>query len=360
MTNRELTALRLYNQYIAASTATTAYGAVKHLCAMQAQNYPGVLWSVGLRVPGAAQTDIEQAVADRTIVRSWPMRGTLHYVAAEDIKWMTTYLTPKVVSGAASRHRNLELDEAVFDKAKTVLIHELSGSKVLTRQQIFEAFERAGIRTAGQRGVHICWYWSQKGLLCCGPYIGKQPTFVLLDEWVTNSRELTREEAFAELALRYFTGHGPATMADFANWLKASLTDARAGLAAVEHKLVKETIDGETYWMGQPPSKLPTLQRAFLLPGFDEYLLGYKDRSAMLLPGHEQKIVLFANGMFRSAVVIDGVAIGVWNQIKQAKKTIIQLQPFIDLTNDDIDALQQPLAQYQHFVGSELKLTIRN
>jgi DNA glycosylase AlkZ-like len=358
MTTAEITTLRLYNQQIALPRATSVYEAVKHLGAMQAQNYPGVLWSIGLRVPGTTVTDITQAIADRSIVRSWPMRGTLHFVPAEDLKWMLAYLTPRIVRGAAGRHRNLALDDQVFNKAKDILVHELQGGKALTRQQLFSSLEQHGIATANQRGVHILWYWSQKALLCCGPHNGKQQTFVLLDGWIQNNRQLTRDEAFAELALRYFTGHGPATVADLANWLKCSLTDARSGLAAVQNKLVSEEVDGQTYWMVQPPKVMPSSPRAFLLPGFDEYLLGYKDRSAMLASEHSQKVMPFANGMFRATLVLDGQIAGVWVQTTTAKTVSVKLIPFSNLTSGDQVAIQKPLAEYGRFIGLEPKLTI--
>ena len=155
MTRLNIARMRLHNQHIANSTFDEPGNAVKWLVAVQAQDYLGALWAVGLRTKNTTEGDVEQALADRTIVRTWPMRGTLHFVAAEDIRWMLKLLTPRVISGSASRLKQLELDNATFSRSKEVFVRALQGGKQLPREQMYQVLESAHISTEGQRGIHI-------------------------------------------------------------------------------------------------------------------------------------------------------------------------------------------------------------
>lgn len=188
MTTKDINRLRLVNQKISGGKFKSPAEVVRWMGAMQAQDYPGALWGVGLRTEESTLAAVEQAIVDREIVRTWPMRGTLHFVPAENVRWMLSLLTPRIVRSAASRHRNLGLDEDIFAKSRTLFEKELQGGKILTRSEMYEMLEQAGISAVGQRGIHILWKLSQEGLLCFGPYKGKQPTFVLLDEWIPGSR----------------------------------------------------------------------------------------------------------------------------------------------------------------------------
>src|SRR5207237_2162453 len=193
--------------------------------------YPGALWAVGLRTRDATEAAIEQAIAERTIVRTWPMRGTLHFVAPEDARWMLQLLTPRVVAANARRvYQQSNLDDATFARSKDLFVDALQGGKQLPRPSLYKVLEAAGISVAGQRGLFILQRLSSEGLICFAARQGKQPTFALLDEWVPISLSKTpaRDQALAELALRYFTSHGPATVQDFAWWSGLPAADASA------------------------------------------------------------------------------------------------------------------------------------
>ena len=211
MTRNEITRLRLYNQYIFHSDIATPSDVVKRLGAMQAQDYPGALWSIGLRLPGITKTEVEAAIARREIVRTWPMRGTLHFVPAEDTRWMIELMTPRVITSAAHRVRNLELNDDIFEQARQIFTKNLQGGKVLTRSKMNALLDEAGIASKGQRGIHVMWRLSQEGLLCYGPHEGKEPTFTLLSDWVPTAKSKPRDESIALIAERYFISHGPAT-----------------------------------------------------------------------------------------------------------------------------------------------------
>ena len=215
---------------------------VGRLGACQAQDYAGGLWSVGLRMKNPSKQAVEQAIADRQIVRTWPMRGTLHFVAAEDIHWMLCVLAARATTAARGRRINqLGLTDAIVDEAETVLRTELQGGKSILRNDVAPllAAKVKGIKIDNQQTQHLMRNFGERGVICFGQHVGKQPTFVLLDEWVKPSARKTPKDPLKELALRYFTSHGPATLKDFAGWGFIAMTDARKGLELAKPELAE-------------------------------------------------------------------------------------------------------------------------
>lgn len=348
---------RLHNQHIAHHPFETPAEVVRWLGAIQAQDYLGALWTIGLRMNQATEAAIEQAVADRTIIRTWPMRGTLHFVAPEDARWMLNLLTPPVIARTAARHRQLELDEAVFARSKDLLVAALQGGKQLTREEMYAVLERGKISATGQRGYHILVQLAQEGLICWGPRSGKQQTFVLLDEWVPQSRQLDRDEALAAVATRYFTGHGPATLHDFMWWTGLKAADARTALDLAAGQLAQDSMDGKSYWMALDSPALPSPPpSAYLLPGFDEYLLGYTDRGAALAPQDAPKIHPGGNGVFSPTIVVDGRVVGSWKRTLKKRAVTIEFDPFRPFTDAEQDAIAEAAGRYGDFLGLPVAL----
>jgi hypothetical protein len=281
MTHPPIVAQRLYHQYLSRPGLAAPADVVRWFGAVQAQELPGALYAVGLRMRDATERDIEQAIADRSIVRTWPMRGTIHFVPAEDAQWMLRLLARRTNQKAASVYRRAGLTDDIFVRAGETLARTLQGGMVLTRKELYGALEAAGIATSGdQRGLHLLGYWAREGLICLGPRQGKQPTFTLLDEWIPNARQLEGDAALATLAARYFSSHGPATVYDFAWWSGLTLTEARRGMAQVEHYFQRESSAGQTYWFTAPPEPFPASPRSvYLLPQYDEFTVAYKDRA---------------------------------------------------------------------------------
>jgi hypothetical protein len=331
MTSFDIAGRRLANQSIAPVVLDAPAEVVHRLGAVQAQDYAGGLWAVGLRLKEAAQPTIEQAISDRQIVRTWPMRGTLHFVTAVDMRWLLALLTPPILARSARRHQQLELDEATFARAAALFVAALDNGRSLTRRQMVAVLEAAGISTSGQRGYHILWWAAQTGLICFGPRQGKEETFVLLDDWLPPGRILNREESLAELARRYFTGHGPATVQDFSWWSGLPAGDAREGLELVKAELVSEAINGRAYWFPAAAMPEPNAPTVHLLPPFDQYLLGYKERDAVLDPAQAAQIVP-GGGVFRPMLVVDGQVVGVWKRTIRKTKVMVELMPFVPLS----------------------------
>jgi hypothetical protein len=349
---------RLVSQHIAHPTFERPDQVVSWLGAVQAQDYAGAQWSIGLRLPDATDADIERAVADKTIVRTWPMRGTLHFVAAKDVRWMVELLTPRIVAGAAARRRQLELDDAVLAHSREVLIAALQGGNCLPREALYLVFEEAQISTARQRGLHILWELAHEGLICFGPRQGKQYTFALLDEWLPGAKRLNRDEALAEMALRYFTSHGPATVQDFMWWTGLTARDARFGLEAVKDQLVREDVDGRSYWMSASGLEVQGRQPpVHLLPGFDEYLLGYRDRSAVLDSTSRGHVVPGDNGVFNPTIVIDGRIAGTWKRSVSKGAMNIAYSPFAPLRDVQTRAIAVAAERYARFLGTSVAET---
>jgi len=321
--------------------------------AVQAQDYLGSLWAVGLRVAGALESDVEDAIAARSIVRTWPMRGTLHFVAAQDVRWMISLLTPRVIARSAGRYRELGLGEPDFRRARRVLTRALRGGRQLTRREAYDALEREGIPAAGQRGIHVLAHLAQQGLLCFGPRRGRQPTFVLLDEWVPPTRVPAREDALAALATRYFTSHGPATLHDFSWWSGLRVADAAAALDAAGPALVHEVRGGRRWWSA--PGSLAARWRppvAALLPPWDDYVVAYRDRAGALDPLARGGGVPAPLG--RSLIVIDGRVRGSWRRTLGAARVRVDLEPWDRLGAGERRAVEAGAARYARFLGKEL------
>jgi hypothetical protein len=348
---------RLHNQHVSRQSFKKPAEVVGWLGAVQAQDYLGSLWAVGLRLPQATEAELEQAIADRTIIRTWPMRSTLHLVAAGDVRWMLPLLTPRIIAGSAGRYRQLELDEVVFARCQEHFQQALEGGKQLTRPELYQVLAQAQIPTANSRGLHILGHLAQKGLICFGPRRGKQPTFTLLEEWVPPGQAWDREEALAELARRYFTSHGPATGHDFAWWSGLKLADARLGIDLAAGSLAKEVMGGQTYWFASSMPAAPgTPPKAFLLPAFDEYTVAYKDRSAILDPRFAKRLNA-GGGILNPVMVADGQVAGIWKRKLTPRAVTLSFYPFKALAANQVEAFSAAARHYGEFLNLPVELS---
>jgi hypothetical protein len=352
---------RLHNQLIASPTLTTPAAVVDRLVAIQAQDYNQALWAIGLRLPAATQAAVEQAIADKEIVRTWPMRGTLHFVTAVDIRWLLALLTPRILARSAGRHKQLELDKATFVRAETLFVSNLENGRQLTRSQMMDVLEKGAITTTGQRGYHILWWAAQMRLICFGPRQGKEDTFVLLDEWLPGSKWLDRDQSLAELTRRYFNGHGPATVQDFLWWSGLTAADARQGLEMVEAQLAQAHLDGRTYWFSPaPPPVIAAPSTAHLLPAFDQYLLGYRERDVVLNPAWATRIAPGRNGVFKPIIVIEGRVVGIWKRTLRKTKVVITVESFVPLSQSNMRDVSTAAERYGRFLQLPVELSFRN
>lgn len=346
----EVALLRLAAQRIAGPGFATAAEAVRWMTAIQAQDYNGALTSVALRTSSRSRPGVEAALDAGQVVRSWPMRGTLHLVAADDLPWMLELLTPRVVAGAGARRARLELDTTVIERGRELAVEALAGGRRLTRADLLAVWDEGGLSTAGQRGYHLLWHLAQTGTLCFGPLRDGQQQVVLVAEWIAHPRRLERDEALGELAGRYFSSHGPATLEDLVRWGHLRVADARAGLELARPRLATVDVGGVEHHMDpQTPERLDACRRdaqgVFLLPGFDELILGYRDRRCVLAPEHADRIVPGANGMFRPTVVSDGEVVGTWKHAGRGTRRRVEATPFTSFTDDVAEAIPRVYAE---------------
>lgn len=349
---RRIARLRLSSQGLSVARASSPVEAVGWMLALQGQDYPGVQWSVGLRVPGATLADVEAACDRGEIVRSWPLRGTLHLVRADDLPWLLDLTATRAIASAAARRDALGITLTEVERAREVAADALPGRTALSRAALLGAIEAGGVSIAGQRGYHLLWYLAQTGTLVLGPTDGRQQTFVRLEAWVPRPRRLERDEALGELALRFFRSHGPATVEDLVRWSGLTVRDIRRGVAVAGSTLTSIEAAERSYLIAAEAADVADQPDGVrLLPGFDEYVLGYRDRTAVLAPEFSDAIVPGGNGMFRATIVEDGEVVGTWSRTIGARRVVVEGVPFAGLSERGRAELEDAAAGYGRFVG---------
>jgi hypothetical protein len=284
------------------------------------------------------------------------MRGTLHFVPAEDARWMLTLLASRVDAGAAGRYRALELDEATFTRGARLLVRALEGGRALTRPEAYATLESGGIATAAMRGLHVLFHLSHQGLICHGPRGERQPTFVLFEEWIRKSKAPSREEALATLAVRYFSSHGPATLADFTWWSGLRVKEAQEAVELAHSRLTRETLDGVAFWSGtRSGARRPLRGAAVLLPPWDEYIVGYRHREAAVghLSNHATERLKTVGS---SLVVIDGIVRGAWKLTDRRKTARFLPDYWTKVTAAERRSVLEAARRYGRFFGLDLDL----
>lgn len=309
----DIISLRCANQRLGQNFFKTAAELIAWQGAVQAQEYHPSLWGLGLRLrPGTTKQSVVSELDSGAFVRTWLMRGTIHYAPAKDARWMVQLLGSRINKKHARYYERVGLTSNAFATGQRALISKLSGGVQATRKELYNIFEQAGIAEPSKhgRGSFILQYWAQEGLICFGPYHGKQQTFVLLDEWVPDSTSLTHDKALATIAKRYFTSHGPATVQDFAYWSGLTIAEAKQGISYNKDELGTVTIGTKTYWIVNNNTLPGNIPEACLLPCFDEYTIGYKDRSAILDFNLRERL---GYGVNNHVILLRGRIAGTWH-----------------------------------------------
>lgn len=343
--------LRVVAQLLAGPRAASALGVVERLSALQAQDLPGAIRSVALRMDSAdlaaGEEGVREALAEGSVVRSWPMRGTLHLVPAVDLSWMLSLTRVRMESGAARRREQLGIDEAVYGRARDLAVAAIEQRGPLARAELVAVWGAAGITSVPGRAYHLLHMLALREVLVQGPPHPTRPgeqLFALFAAWVPSPVRLGPEAALAVWAERYFRGHGPATVADFARWTGLPLTVARRGLAAVRGELARIEVDGVELWLDPATPDLLAAHRAeaqgvLLLPGFDELLLGYADRTPTLPARWADAVVPGKNGLFRATVVHGGVVVGTWARVASGRLARLEATSFDAFSPEQVAAL---------------------
>lgn len=294
-----------------------ATAVVEHLAAVQAQDLRAAATAVAVRTPEGTTAGLARALDEGGVVRSWPMRGTLHLLRAPDLFWVLQLCAGRTITGTARRRTELGITAADLEAAARIAGEFLARVGRSSRADLLAEFEAHGQPTPAGRGYHLLVHLSLTGLLCQGPTAGREQLFVLAQEWIAERR--APADPLAEWTRRYLRSHGPASVQDFVSWTKLTLGDARRGFAAVREEFDVVLVDGVEH-LHDPalPDLLAAHRRAaralHLLPGFDEFLLGYGDRSHVLPPEHAERVTPGGNGVFRGTVVVGGTVVGTWTR----------------------------------------------
>lgn len=352
---------RLGNQFLAAPRRSTPGEIVAALGAVQAQDYAGAKWALALRAAGLTDTAVEQAFTDGSIVRTHVMRPTWHFVAPADLRWLLELTAPRVHAISAHRYRDLELNDAVFRKSQAVMTKMLQGGRHLTRREVGDALQRARIDTKmPQRLAYLLMRAELDALICSGPRHGKQFTYALLEERVSRGATLERDEALRELVLRYFATRGPATPQDFSWWSGLTVSDAKRGIQAAGTALESVTVEGTVYWSGDSGRWTRiAASMAHLLPNYDEFFIGFRDRSAIGLAVRASGIRGPVSALTQHVMLVDAQLVGGWKRTLAARAVTVELTPVVRLTPDQRAAVSAAARRLGDFLELPVEIAWR-
>lgn len=356
MNSSDILHRRLSFQHLNSEPFTTPQAVVRHFGAVQAQEYADAKWALGLRLGSVTEDAVEKALDEGDILRTHIMRPTWHFVTPDDIRWLTALTAPRVKIKMAYYERLLELSEDVFSRSRAALTGALSEGKALTRKELGDVLEGAGVPGAkGQRLGHLLIQMELEALITSGPRRGKGFTYMLLEERVPAARELVGEEALGELTRRYFGSHGPATPQDFAWWSGLTVADAKQGLELLGSELEREVVRGQTYAFAPSSVALSsavseTSATMHLLPWFDEYTVAYKDRAFVFGSDAKPHMTSDYDNLSRT-VLLDGRAVAFWKRTVGRDSVSIDVRPFRALSEAEKEDLQREAERFRRFLG---------
>jgi hypothetical protein len=334
---------------------------VRQLGAVQAQDYPGAKWALGQRTVDATDADVEREFTAGRFLRTHVLRPTWHFVAPEDLRWMLALSAPRVRAAMASYNRQLEITNTVVAASNRALTKALAGGHHLTRAELANHLGTARIgAVSGQRLAHLMMEAELDAVITSGPRRGRQFTYALLEERVPVPRAkqpADRDESLQMLAVRYFRTRGPASLHDFAWWSGLTMGDVRRAVDIAGRALTPLERSGVTYWLGSdqaPPA--PRKATAHLLPNYDEYFIGYRDRSAI---GERIRSVAHVTGgsaLIAHVIAVSGQLVGGWKAVESGGRVVVSLDVVTPLTPTEHRLLKGALQRYGEFLGMPVEV----
>lgn len=363
MTKNELANLRLANQQLTSPKFTSPEDLAGWMGATQAQDFRMVRWAIGLRIPGSTIQDIDKAIDDGDIIRTHVLRPTWHFVSANDLLWMLDLSAPKIMPGLKYRQVFLGLTPEILTRSNEILSGALKG-KQTEREEIAEVLKSEGIElrtsgdTAENRLSHILLWAELNGIVCSGKTIRGKQTYALISDRIRSGKKPSKNEALGMLASKYFKSHGPATIKDFGWWSGLSAADIKTALEVAGDELVSTEIGSLKYWSGKGQQPGDNQKQAWLIPAFDEIIISYTDRSAVLSSDNHRKAVS-SNGIFRPVVIVGNVVVGLWKPVKAKDRLVIEVSPFLSLKKQDKTAISVAAESYGAFldIKTDVKYT---
>jgi len=354
--------LRMHNQCISESLFELPEQVVSWLALCKLKITPAK-WAVALRSNNLTNSLLDQDFAEGKILRTHVLRPTWQLVTPADIGWMLQLSAQRVHEQMAHWYRSSGLDNAVFKKTNAIITKVLRGGNHLTRFEIGSMFKHSiiGFELNNLQLAFIMLHAELNGVVCSGALKGKEHTYALLEERAPKTIKLTRDEALAELTKRYFASHGPATVKDYAWWSSLSVAEVKRGIEIVASQLNHETLAGHDYWFINSDDNKPASKSAiYLLPNFDEYIIGYTDRSAIFDAAYAQGLDARHNPLFQHTIVIDGQIMGTWKRKLKKGKVVVAAKPFVKLLSSQQELLVKAVARYGKFVDLPAELVMEN
>lgn len=330
-------------------------GVVQALCGLQAQDAPAAALGARVRSAGLVAADVERArVEERSVVRTWGPRGTLHLLATADLGWLLSLFGPLFIKGNQRRYAQLGLDEETLKRGVHIIRETLASQGPLTRDELAERLAGQGIPTAGQAKAYLMFHAALLGVICLGPDRGSKPTYALLSDWAEIGQALPPAVAEAELARRYLQAYGPATPADLAAWSGLPMNQLRPAWQRIADQLIEVQVAGAPAWMlktqagwlDEAPAYAPMVH---LLPAFDTYLLGYQQRDLAVAPQYAKRINA-GGGIVHPALLVNGRAVGVWKLQRGKRRLDVIVEPFERLLPDVQPGLEAEAADIARFL----------
>ncbi len=355
MSTINLAAQRLHQQHLL-KDLSDPLSVVRHLGAVQSQDFTGGKWALGLRCD-TTDEEVTRLFNEGKILRTHILRPTWHFVLPEDIRWMQTLTAPRVLAFSRYYYKKTEIDDAVAKKAFAALKKSLKGGNYQTRTELGEVFKNIGLEnTGGLRHGFLLGYAELENLICSGPLKGKQHTYALMEERApVAAKPLSHDEALAEFTRRYFDGHGPAQIQDLAWWSSLTVADVKRGIELC--KLKSMEVEGKTFFFVQEAETSLLSPVAHLLPNYDEYFIAFKDRSAF---SQYRTFKLSRDpadaSLFNHIMTLDGQVAGGWKR-KINKEYTVNLTLFTKLNAAQQKALDLAVKRLQKFSGLPTKIS---
>jgi hypothetical protein len=358
---KDIARQRLINQGLVRPMLRTASEVVENLCAVQSQDYAASKWGISQRTVGLTDARIDKEIDDGTIVRTHVLRPTWHFVAAADIGWMLALSAPRVHQANAYWYRWLEVDDTLARRSRLVFTKALRDGNHLTRAELGQALTKAKVNvTTAQRLACIVMRAELDGVICSGARRGKQFTYALLEERVPAWKAVDREAALFVLARRYFTTRGPATIDDFAWWSGLTKAEAKRGAEMAASHLEHQTIDGRSYWF--PAEKRAvrfSTPLAHLLPNYDEYFVGFKDRSAFGARVQSSGGEPMPNALAGHILAVNGQIVGGWRRTLTGRKVIVEPRPLVPLSKAEQRSVEVTARKLGRFLAAPVEIRWR-
>lgn len=354
MNLEDVSNIRLVNQQIEASTFKEGKDLVSWMGAMQAQDYAMATWGIGLRIPGSTEKLIQKEIDSGAILRTHLLRPTWHLVSADDIWWILDLTAAQVRTKSGSRLKELGINSQLCLKSNQVIESAFANHKYLTREQLYVELEQNKVGGGKDCWSHLIFLAELEGILCSGIKQDKNQTYAILGDRVPRPASISRDEALAKLAFKFFSSHCPASLNDFIWWSGLPITAAKRALEIIKPGFISEIIAGQEFWFpGNFSRSAPASSSVYLLPAFDEFLISYKDRTAAFPLVHHSK-AFTNNGIFHPVIVVGGEVKGLWKRTIKKNRVYFESQFFNAVSKEVVDLTNTAALKFAAFLDKEI------